>query len=234
MKTFNAILEEINATREAIKAAELAQEKLVDSYMAICDIRERRAQKKASEDKICKSETNIQDLKITVEILKNNARVSLFHEVLPVAIEVLQKYNGKPYGEKTREKISAEICEKTGARLYISQRYGSGTYEVYPTFGFGNDYNITIAPKYVDGKQPPLLVDNKVSVCDADAFDLCYISSEYVHDIPGRIANLKKIYAEAAELQEKLRGICSDYNSIAVGNLPQIYAEQRIYNKMAI
>ena len=162
MKKFIDILEEIKQTRKAITAAEARKNELVESYMKICDLRERHEARKAAENDMMKASEEKINLQITIKILKNNAKIALFNEVLPVALEVLAKYSGKPYGEKTKQKISDEIKEKTNCRFYIGSHWGSSSYEIYPVDGFGNEYNISCGTEYTDGSKKPLLLDNKI------------------------------------------------------------------------
>ena len=234
MKKFNEVLEEIKATHEAIRAAEANEKKLIDSYIKLEDIKSRIAKKRDVESEMIENSENIKNLKITMKILKNNARVALFYDVLPVALEILAKYSGKPYGEKTRQKISDEVKEKTNCRFYIDSRYGSHSFEVYPVDGFGNDYNISCGTEYTNGNKKPLLIDNKIQLVTFDEIGLYYIAREYVEDIPQRVEELKAIYKEAVAKQKELEEICSRYNSLAVGDLDRIYCNKRIYEKMSV
>ena len=162
MKKFIDILEEIKQTSEAIRAAEARENELVESYMKVCDSKDRHDAKKVVENDMLKVSEEKKDLKITLKILKSNARIALFNDVLPVALEILKKYAGKPYGEKTKQKISDEVKEKTNCRFYISSRWDSYSFDLYPVDGFGNDYNITCGTEYTDGNRKPLLIDNKI------------------------------------------------------------------------
>lgn len=234
MKKFVEILEEIKQTGEAIRAAEANEKKLIDEYIRAEDIKSRIAKKKAVETDMIANSENIKNLKITIKILKNNARIALFYDVLPVALEILAKYSGKPYGEKTRQKISDEVQEKTNCRFYIGSRHGSHSFEVYPVIGFGNDYNISCGTEYANGNKKPLLVDNKIQLVAFGEIAPYYISREYVEDVPQRVDELKAIYKEAVAKQKELESICSRYNSLAVGDLSRIYSDKHIYENMEI
>lgn len=234
MKKFIDILEEIKQTRKAITAAEARENKLVESYMKICDLRERHEARKAAENDMMKASEEKKNLQITIKILKSNAQIALFNDVLPVALEILAKYSGKPYGEKTRQKISDEVKEKTNCRFYIGSRYDSHSFEVYPVDGFGNDYNISCGTEYTNGNKKPLLVDNKIQLVTFEEIALYYISREYVENVPQRVEELKAIYKEAVAKQKELEYICSHYNSLAVGDLSRIYPDKRIYENMEI
>lgn len=234
MKKFVEILEEIKQTRKAITAAEARENDLVESYMKICDLRERHEARKAAENDMMKASEEKKNLQITIKIFKNNAKIALFNEVLPVALEVLAKYSGKPYGEKTRQKISDEVKEKTNCRFYIGSRYSSHSFEVYPVDGFGNDYNISCGTEYTNGSKKPLLVDNKIQLVTFEEIALYYISREYVENVPQRVEELKAIYKEAVAKQKELESICSSYNSLAVGDLAHIHYDKQIYENMEI
>ena len=207
MKKFIDILEEIKQTSGAIAAVE-------NDMM------------KASEEK--------KDLQITIKILKNNAKIALFNEVIPVALEVLAKYSGKPYGEKTKQKISDEVKAATSCRFYISSCYSSNSFEVYPVDGFGNDYNISCGTEYTDGSRKPLLIDNKIQLVTFDEVELYYIAREYVADIPQRVEAIKAAHAEAVARQEELNAACSRFNALAVGDIEHLYYNKHIYTTMTI
>ena len=234
MKKFIDILEEIKQTSKAIAAAETQEKELIESYMKICNLRERHEARKAAEKDMMKASTEKQTLQITIKILKNNAKIALFNEVIPVALEVLAKYSGKPYGEKTKQKISDEVKAATNCRFYIGSRYGSDSFEVYPVDTFGNDYNISCGTEYTDGSRKPLLIDNKIQLVTFDEIGLYYIAREYVADIPQRVEAIKAAHLEAVAKQEELNVACDRFNALAVGDIDRIYYDKHIYKNMTI
>lgn len=233
MMKFNEILEEIKRTTTAIEAAEAMDKKLSSEYVNEPDLMTRVAKCKNLEAKMIANSEKKKDLAITRKILKSNARVALYHEVIPVALEVLAKYRGKPYGEKTRDKISKEVYEKTGCRLYIDCRYSSHSLEIYPHNAPGNDYNLSCGTVYAGGQFRPLLVDNKIQPILLDEIVLRYVPTEYVEDIPARVEELKNLYQEAVKARDELKAICDKYNNLA-GDLPHIYADHHIYSQMEV
>ena len=234
MKKFIDILEEIEQTSGAIKAAESKENELIENCMKIDNLKERHEAKKNAENDMIKASEEKKDLQITLKILKSNARIALFNEVIPVALEVLKKYAGKPYGEKTKEKISDEIKEKTNCRFYITSRWDSYSFDIYPMDGFGNDYNITCGSKYTNGERKPLLIDNKIQLITFDEIELYYISREYVEDIPQRVEDIKAAYAGAVAKQEELKAACDRFNALAVGDIENICSDKHIYTNMDI
>ena len=229
MKKFIDILEEIEQTNGAIESAKDRENEITESYMKFCDLRERHEARKATENDMIKASEGKKNLQITLKILKSNARIALFNEVLPVALNILKKYSGKPYGEKTKQKISDEIKAVTNCRFYITSRWDSYSYDIYPVDGSGNDYNITCGTKYTNRGLKPLLVDNKIQLVTFDEIELYYIDREYVEDILKRVKDINAAYAEARVKQEELQAACSRFNALAVGDIGCISYDERIY-----
>lgn len=234
MKKFNAIIKEVNQTQQKIKEVEEKTKEIRKTYSDIIDIKKRHEKMKAVENDIVKLEEKKEDLQITIKILNSNAKIALYNETMPVVLEVLAKYKNKPYGPKTEEKIKNEIKEKTKCGFYISKRYSSQEYNIFPLEFNGNTYDIECGTKFIDGKKKNLLDDNKIQVPELNDLTLYYTSKEYVENIPKRIKELKRLYKKAYEKQQELEKICSEYNSLAVGNIKNIYKDKNIYPNMDI
>ena len=232
MEKFVNILAEIDKTREAIKTAKAKEDELVDHYTSMSDLKERCEAKKATENDMIKISEKKQDLQITLKILQNNAKIALFNEVMPVALEVLSKYNGKPYGTKTKQKISDEVKEKTNCRFYISSRYDSDSFNIYPN-DVSNEYNIDCGTAYTNGSQKQILIDNKIQPVKFEEVQPYYISREYVTDIPQRVETLKSLYKEAVAKQEELKAICDSFNKLAVG-IDHIRYDEYLYKNIRL
>lgn len=235
MKHFAEILEDINAIGNEIDAAQAEENALNARWMDLDDLREKHAAHQSLLDNIAAVAARIVDLKIARELMKNNACVALYHDVLPVVLEVLQKYKNKPYGEKTEKKIADEIQARTNCRAYIRTRYGNDEICIYPSV-FGNTYNITCGPHpNVDReKQEYLLSGNKINPIPFESFSLWYIPTNYIDDIPAAVAELKRLRAEAVSKQKELATICSAYNSIARGGLEHIYKDKAIFERFIL
>lgn len=234
MKKFNAIIREVKQTQQKINELEEKTKQLQNTYLTIMNIKERHEKRKTVESELLILEEKKKDLKITIKILNSNAKIALYNETIPVVLEVLAKYKGKPYGPKTEQKIKDEIKEKTKCGFYISVRYSSQEYHVFPLEFISNDYSIVCGTKYIDGKQKKLLDDNKIQVPGLKDLTIYYSSKEYIDNIPKRIKDLKRIYKKAYEKQQELEKICSEYNSLAVGNIKNIYKDKHIYPNMDI
>lgn len=234
MKKFADIIKEVNQTQQKIKEVEEKTNDIRNTYLNIMDKKERREKMKTVENDIVKLEEKKKDLQITIKILNSNAKIALYNETIPVVLEVLAKYKNKPYGPKTEQKIKDEIKEKTKCGFYISVRYSSQEYHVFPLDFNGNTYDIVCGTKYIDGKQKKLLDDNKIQVPELKDLTIYYSSKEYIDNIPKRIKDLKRLYKKAYEKQKELEKICSEYNSLTVGNIKNIYKDKHIYPNMEI
>jgi hypothetical protein len=234
MKKFAEIIKEVNQTQKKIKEVEEKTKQIRKTYLNIINIKERHEKMKTVENDIVKLEEKKKDLLITIKILNSNAKIALYNETIPVVLEVLAKYKNKPYGPKTEQKIRDEIKEKTSCSFYISDRYSSQEYHIIPLEFNHNYYNIECGTKYIDGKQKNLLDDNKIQVPELKDLTIYYSSKEYIDNIPKRIKDLKRLYKKAYEKQQELSAICSEYNSLTVGNIKNIYKDKNIYPDMEI
>lgn len=234
MKAFNEIQKDIEKAYQTIKENNKKIDELVNTYSNIMDFKEKIAQKRAVEKDMCKLNEEIKGLTITIKILNSNAKIALFNEIMPQALEVLAKYKNKPYGPKTEQKIKDEIKEKTNCSFYINERYNSQEYHIIPLGFSGNTYNIECGPKFENGEQKKLLINNKIQVVEFEELSLYYTSKEYIENIPQRIKQLKKLYKKAVEKQKELDTVCGEFNSLAVGNIKHIYSDKRIYENIGI
>lgn len=234
MKKFNEIIKEVKQTQQKINELEEKIKQIRKTYLNITDIKERHEKMKKVENELLKLEEKKKDLQITIKILNSNAKIALYHEVMPQVLEVLAKYKNKPYGPKTEQKIKDEIKEKTKCGFYIIERYSSQEYHIFPLEFMSNDYNIECGTKYIDGKQKKLLEDNKIKVPELNDLTIYYSSKDYIDNIPKRIKDLKRLYKKAYEKQQELAAICSEYNSLCVGSIKNIYKDKNIYPNMDI
>lgn len=234
MKKFNAIIREVKQTQQKINEVEEKTKQIRNTYLNITDIKKRHEKMKTVENELIRLEEKKKDLQITIKILNSNAKIALFNEVMPQVLEVLEKYKKKSYGPKTEKKIKDEIKEKTGCGFYISERYSSQEYHIFPLNINGNTYDIECGTKCENGKYKKLLDENKIQVPELKDLTIYYSSKEYIDNIPKRIKDLKRLYKKAYEKQQELEKICGEYNSLTVGSIKNIYKDKNIYPNMDI
>lgn len=230
MKTFKEIMEDIKHTNKQLAESKATEKELTDKFMSEYDRAKRKETYKDYLTDLKKMEETTKNLSLTVKFLQNNARIALFHDVMPVLLDILSKYKGKPYGEKTREKIAKELEERIGARAYIGTRYDTDEIRIYPSNSFGNTYTITVGTK----PNEHVLIDNKIQILPLESFSIWYINSRYFEDIQAAIVEMETLYNKAYSMQKELDSICSAFNKYAVEGIESIYCDKRIHERMII
>ena len=237
MKKFEEVLREIEAIRTAIKESEAA-EKEIETKWASEDTRAARHEIfEALAGDLAAAQTRTKDLRIAFHLMQNNARVALCHECMPALLAILEKYKGKPCGEKTRAKIADEMEAATGARVYIGTRYNHEEIVIYPASGVGRhgNYQIDCGPVFDSkaGGYKRLLIDNKIQVLSVSDFSLRYIKTNFVEDIPAAISKMKEAHARAVQLKREFDAACKDFNAYAVQGIEEL-TDRRIYDKIMV
>lgn len=148
-------------------------------------------------------------------ILRNNYAYRLAADVLPALVEVLKKYNGKKYGEKTREKMGEEFNAMTGCGLYLERGTFSRDcnqahiYEMRDGYKHGEEIEFYTKQCYI------ITVDNFIRAQPADAFKL-YDIHEYIEDPAGRVEELAEKKKELDELHTAFNKAVDAYNALTV------------------
>lgn len=235
---FTEIMEAIKALNTEIKEAEDRQKTETDRYFATFEgltIKERIAQKKENPEaeaehlqRIAETQETITNGKLKLKLMQNNARISLFNEVMPIVLEVLQKYNGKPHGEKTSQKIRDEIKEKTNCFVYVN----SDSFRIVPCETVGNTYNVECGTKYENGNKKKVLIDNKINVVSMEDLEVYYINRTYFEDLEATVRELKRIHAEAKQKQEELKALCSQFNKLSVDGISNLNHTDYSFNSI--
>lgn len=205
MKTLNEIREERQSN--AAKVAELNDkiEKAVNSW---------RTKDPFPED----FETLGAELETAKKIgliLRNNYIYRLAAEVLPALVEVLKKYNGKKYGEKTREKMGEEFKAMTGCGIYLERGTFSRDcnhahiYEMRDGYKRGEEVDFYMQNCYI------ITVDNFIRAQPADAFKL-YDVHEYIEHPTKRVEELAEKKKELDELHTAFNKAVDAYNALTV------------------
>ena len=230
MKTFKEIMKEIESTYDLIDKSREQEKALTFHWSKEYDKAENITKLHESEKALVEAANNTRFLTMKVKLLQNNARIALYNEALPVVLQVLAKYKGKAYGEKTRAKITAEIDALTGYRVFISTKYNQDEINIYPNWGYGNTYAITcgLKPDYENRETNRILIDNKIQAVDIENFTLWYVDRNYVEDIPGAIAEMIALHEKAVAMQKELETVCSAFNKIAKQGIKHIYCDKRI------
>lgn len=151
-------------------------------------------------------------------ILRNNYNHRLAADVLPALVEMLKKYNGKKYGEKTREKMGEEFKTMTGCGLYL-ERYtfspkcnSAHVYEMRDGYKRGEEIEFGTQPNFIINDE------NIIQAQPADAFKV-YDFGEYIEDPAGRVAELEEKKKELDEMRAAFNKAVAAYNALTVNGI---------------
>lgn len=222
MKKYTEILKEIKTLRESITDTERAEKEIKRAALKEADANgsqeeteKARAAFKAACERLQEEGNRNNDIKIKIEILKENAKQALFAENISDICTIWNKYENKPHGEKTAKKIHDEIKNKTGLSVYIGNRWDDAHITIYQNAGYDN---ITIAPMWSGEKQPALTPENKIKKLHPENLKVCYCA-KYVDDVSEHISALKESHAAAIDALETYRAAIEKYNSLTRGNM---------------
>jgi len=159
-------------------------------------------------------------LNIELKIRHDNARRMIYDATLPAILDILKKWNGKPYGEKTKQKISDEMKARFNCALYLSNTYG-GKIDLVPLNGEGyTNYNFRydefdIFTRYSsDGQQIHVLNDNRIN--GAITADDIYLSNcpAIVADPAARAAEILTAFTELKRKQDQFEREITQFNNL--------------------
>lgn len=230
MKKYTEILKEIQTARAAIKDTaqtekELSRVLLIESHKngSETDFEKARAIYEKAKEQYEREHVHNETIELKIEILKENAAQALFTENIQTICDIWNKYENKPHGEKTAQKIRDEIKTATGLRVYISNKYDDASIKIY------FDYNsplrdLEFVPIWNGSKQPALSSENKVLRIAAENMRV-YCCSEYVENVNAHIKALRKAHAAALEAEKALENAISAYNKLTRGKIQ--HASQR-------
>ena len=159
-------------------------------------------------------------LRIENKILHDNARRAYFAEVIPAVYDEIMKYQGKQYGDKTKEKIRDACKKRVSCAAYISQSYSRCVLHLVPLdengysgngrFGY-NDFNISL--NYPIRDERDMLKNNRIQEF---AIDDLYITDcgEYVEDAHSRAELIKLQFSEVEKAWKVYQSACSTFNRL--------------------
>ena len=168
---------------------------------------------------------------LVLSMLSDNMDEALFRAVFPGVLSILNQYAGKAIGEKTKEKLRAEVKARFDCSVWLSYRY-DGSLEAVNINPLGRDgYNSTYArsiavyTRYKNdaGQELSFFNGNKLQSLSVDMF----LFSAHVHEDPE--ADVEKIYAFRKmfrDVENDVNKLINDYNALLPSNmdsLPHVY-----------
>lgn len=231
MKKAIDIKREIAENAAKQKSLEEKQEQILDNLYSsrpgnIKAIREwkisNEAEIKAAEAEVTKIDREIVKYKVRQQVLRDNYKAAFIAENLPIALNIIHKYDNKPLGEKTREKILDQMKEEANCYIRIENdnihlaEYG---------FGYSNGYDIYGKRNYPEVKRIVSL-ENKI-VPGITEEDFC-TPDNYAEDVNGKVDSIIAKYEEAKAAFNHFAEMAKEYNSIKAGDMRRIEEYARI------
>ncbi len=158
--------------------------------------------------------------KIKIAILTQNAKRAFFAENVGKVCEIWNSYAGKKYGEKTAEKIRAEVATATGACVWIREKYNETQITIYLQRANGCEIlpnGETTINAYIKNCTPTD-DENKIKPLDAGAVGL-YWCGAYVDDIAEHIRKFYEAREALKVAEENAKKARAIYNDLTRGNM---------------
>jgi len=196
--------------------------KMVEEQKALI----KRLEEKADKMPIALAELEKKKISIIKKIVRDNERIVIFNDVMPIAIEVLKKYIGKPYGEKTKDKISAEVKARTNCAFRIMHESYHDTFDITPCDenGYASyrfKYDDFISYYYYDEYR--ILVGNKITDAFIRREPKLSNCGDFVptNQLQERADAIIKQNKEVCEMFDKLNDEISKFNDLLPSNVPR-------------
>ena len=155
----------------------------------------------------------------------DNARIDLYKRVMPHVLDIIEKYNGKQYGEKTKARMNAELKEKCNCHFYLANSWHedisiiplneqgySGTRFKYDAFNVYVNY-----PRR--DQLRPLSDTNRI--CSGLTFNDFHLSNchDYINDPAAHADNILASFENLKERYAEFYGCISTFNSMLPSNM---------------
>lgn len=172
-----------------------------------------------TEDEQKQLSRSIYNLTLVNKVLENNLVCAIYESAMPVIMSAYAPFEGKAYGEKTREKIYNAV-KAAGFSVYISgySREDTMNIRVLGPDGY-YDYRFPEVTIYTDYEKPFITPDNKINVAGADT----RINAKYIEDIADYIINLDSAYVDYIAAIEKAKKAESALNNLLPANIDNFH-----------
>lgn len=175
---------------------------------------------KEDEDAATKLYTEAEELKSVNKILQENEKAAFCEEVTPIIKDIMQKYNGKQYGEKTRQKIY-DAAHAANIGFYFDGYRSKDTIHIYTLSNEGykvfNGPEVTIYARTPDGNKYAEFISEKNTIQDFSNINFLY-GYTYTENPTSKRAEIEKAYKEFSELVNLAKQAESKLNSLMPDN----------------
>lgn len=151
-------------------------------------------------------------------ILRNNYNFRLAADVLPALVEILKRYNGKKYGEKTKEKMGEEFKAMTGCGLWLERYVFSQESNHAHIYEMRDGYRHGEEIEFYTNSNNIISEDNVIQAQPADAFKV-YDFGEYIEAPAERVSQLAEKKKELDEMRAAFNKEVDAYNALTVNGI---------------
>lgn len=233
MKNYLELINEANAIHAEQKKTKEKREVLMGECFPRAGTRQ-ASEKAWNQHKATIAELDEKSVNLSIarQMAVANAKIAIFKQVLPVVLDTIGKYAGKPFGDKTREKFVEEVKTLTGCYVYFDRQSWGDNIELSPVC---NPYDFKVVCGPVTGMKEDenhLFDGNRLKApVGVKRFKLWGDRSEPYEDIPGTIAKMRELYELAIEKQKEFEAVCNQFNAFACGNIERLKAGPTIYER---
>ena len=226
-KTLAEIAEELKSTRAKIERIKDEIEKSENEFFTLDDnTRTKYLLDTPKADRITRKweeqRAEVAKLEKIALILRHNYRAILAAQVLPAFLEILQKYDGKKAGEKTREKISEEMRTACGCSVWFERNYNSQKSEEAHICDFIRREQIDI---YTKNRAAIIDEENTINgklTAEALRADI----GEYIDNPAQRLEEIQKARATVEEIKKQYNDAAEKCNNLLVEGFEKV---EKIY-----
>lgn len=213
MKKYNEMLATLAKTSAEIESTKRSYKELKSTIAGDSPL-ERFKNRKAITNDLGALSRKENYLHLVLKLQRYNLQVAALEELKPVIIQILEKYQNKQYGPKTKDKIRNEFKELTG--FYISFFDKNYYTEIYVI-----DYDHHFSLNIDSDNDHKVLVNNRIQLVEADHLKV-YRVNEYINDIPGHIEKMKQAYSTLQEKYKEFDAAMHNYNELCRGDVETV------------
>lgn len=213
MKKYKEMLATLAKTSAEIESTKRSYKELESSITGNSPL-ERFKKRKALTNDLNALSKKENYLHLVLKLQHYNLQVAALEELKPVIIQILEKYQNKQYGPKTKDKIRNEFKELTG--FYISFFDKNFYTEIYAV-----DYDHHFSLNIDTDNDHKVLENNRIQLVTADHLRVFNVN-DYINDIPAYIEKLKATYNNLKEKYKEFDALAHAYNDLCVGDIERV------------
>ena len=234
MKEINSILNKIKELKEQKGNDELTifekNNKLKEMYKKDKELYIQEIVKNQEKEQFNK------EIDFKIACYKNNLDILIADKIKNIVLNILNKYNNKQYGKKTKEKIYNEVYEQVENETVFSKHsfsFGISNNEItIYSYSFENVIysNNNLILKYNNYNNNFINNDNKISLYN-DEINLVY-HPKYILNIDKYIKEKKESFEKIKKLNDELTKEITVYRENKIDYLQEIYNKNNIYKSI--